>query len=278
MSVPAGEPLSSDLPTWPGPGLPRSPVPPAVGALEQALTYAGLARHRLRRRPVEPTKFVVFAQGRTGSTLLVDLLDHLDGVHCDEEILDAPVLSTRLWVDAHRYRHPDAVYGFKVKIVQLVDAQRVTDPAAWLTDMHRRGWRVIHLWRRNLLRQVLSTMLAERRGSFVFRDRAVPALDKLVVDPAHLRHWMRVLAAVSVREREVIAAVPHTTVCYEDDLEHPDRQQATLDRLAAFLSRPTATARTEVKRTAAGPISDVVANVDDIERLLRGTEWESFLG
>src|SRR3954469_16063388 len=115
--------------------------------------YLGLLRHRPERTQ---RRFLVFAQGRTGSTLLLDLLRSSPGVHCDEELLDRPVRSPHLWIAAHRAAQGAAAgYGFKVKIYQLTDAQGIADPGRWLGGMDRRGWSVIWLHRRNLLRHVL---------------------------------------------------------------------------------------------------------------------------
>src|SRR4051812_11468170 len=97
------------------------PIPPAVPAGAQARAYLGLLRRRPQR---DQRRFVVFAQGRTGSTLLVDLLRSSPGVHCDEEILDRPVRLPHLWIASRRAARPGTGYGFKVKIYQLTGAQQ----------------------------------------------------------------------------------------------------------------------------------------------------------
>ena len=164
-----------------------------------------------------------------------------------------------------------------MKIVQLVEAQNISDRAPGCVAMHGRGWRIVHLWRRNLLRQVLSTMVAEQRGYFVIRDQAPPPLSGRWSPTPPISFIGCGAEAVGTAEQEAVATVPHTTVCYEDDLIEPSRQQETLDRIAAFLGRTPGAARTDVQRTVTGPLSDVVANADEVIAALRGTEWERFL-
>ena len=55
------------------------------------------ARHALRPRP--PVRFVIFAQGRTGSTLLTSTLDTHPQIACRDEILGLPRAMPRRFVE-----------------------------------------------------------------------------------------------------------------------------------------------------------------------------------
>lgn len=221
--------------------------------------------------------FLVFAQGRTGSSLLVDLLNGSPDVHCDEEILARPVLLPGRWVAAKRSRRPEPVYGFKVKLYQLTIDQALEDPGGWLFAMHRDGWRVVHLRRRNLLRQVLSNVVASRNRRYRYRSEPAGAPAPIRVDPAEILHWMGVRERVGEAERGALARVPHERVCYEDDLVPSARHQATLDRLGAALRFEPGRATTTLRRINAGRLSDLVANHAELERALSGTRWEPHL-
>lgn len=56
-----------------------------IKGARQELKFALRARH-----PDPPRKFVIFAQGRSGSTLLTSTLDSHPDIHCDDEILIVP--------------------------------------------------------------------------------------------------------------------------------------------------------------------------------------------
>lgn len=252
----------------------REPVSP-VRYRAELKAYATAARPRRRSGA---GKFVIFALGRTGSTLLVDLLNRSLDVHCDGEILTRGVVLPTAWVTAHRRRHPDRVYGFKVKVDQLLQRQHLSDPADWLGGMHRRGWRVIHLRRRNLLRHVLSNTAASERGRYHERAGESPATHRaLRIDPMELMHWLGVRAWTRDEERRALADVPHEKVCYEDDLLEPERHQATLDRLSAVLGVAPGRAATTLRPTNQGRLEDLVANYAEVARALAGTPYEAYL-
>src|SRR5581483_11558024 len=160
--------------------------------------------------------FVLFAQGRSGSTLLGELLAcHPDVVFADE-ILAAPVSSTYRRAASLRWRHPRHVVGFHVKIYHLTEVQHVADPGEWLGTMHSRGWRIVALQRENLLRQVLSNMTAQARDRYHERGAADDRAP-LHVNPDDLVHWMRVRAETAAAERRALAGVPHLALRYEPD-------------------------------------------------------------
>jgi hypothetical protein len=143
--------------------------------------------------------------------------------------------------------------------------------------MHARGWLIVALRRDNLLRHVLSNMVAERRGSFVYRGTTPPPVSAFAVEPEHLIRWMRIRQQVGEQEEAALAGLPHVRLGYEHDLLDTSRHQATLDVLCEQLGLPPAEARTDVRRTVAGSIDDVISNLPAVAAALRGTEWERFL-
>src|SRR5690606_18816174 len=94
-------------------------------------TYAGRA----------DTRFVIFAQGRTGTWLLHDLLNAHPGVWCDKEILAPQRLAPYAFLEGAS-RRPGTAYGCHVQIRHLLETHHL-DPAAFLHRMHDAGWRII---------------------------------------------------------------------------------------------------------------------------------------
>lgn len=256
--------------------LPGYLAPPPVPVRRQFAHYArGVASWR-PHGPAAPG-FLIFAQGRSGSTLLTELLNASPRVTCDREILERRVVSPSAWAEASRLRHRGHVYGFKVKPLQLLHHQRVRSMEHWLVSMHRRGWRIVHLERRNLLRQTLSNIAAERYGFHRHAGSASPAREPVHADPAVLTFWMGVRAESREQERRALSALPHASVCYEDDLRGAAEQQATLDRLASFLRVASGTARTTLLPANPGPLRELIANYDDVRGALEGSPWSVYL-
>ncbi len=179
-------------------------------------------------------KLIVFGRGRSGTTVLADLLDHHPQIHLTmqfaqfegfgrsliepfaqtalPEVADAAdqirASSTLLPYDWWTLREglppraraydryldeledwaatePEVRYvGFKI-----IDNQ-MTERGTLLATLVRRGYRIVHIRRRNLLRHALSGLIAQQRGVFNARHYEVPN-DKYTIDPKELLLAMR---------------------------------------------------------------------------------------
>jgi hypothetical protein len=227
------------------------------------------------RRPDE-RRYVLFAQGRTGSTLLGDLLASHPDVFFADEILRARVRSTRGWVEGQRRRRSAKIFGFHVKIYQLTDVQRVTDPGRWLRRMHERGWRVLALRRRNLLRHVLSNISIAATGTVHDRSGAEERV-ALTVDPDEVRYWIGIRAQVGRAEGLALEGVPHEPFIYEDDLLDDASWPETTRRAFTHLGVSPVPVATTLHRRNEGGLRTLVANYDELARSLSGTPYAQFL-
>lgn len=223
-----------------------------------------------------PPGFVLFAQGRSGSTLLGELLGCHPSVYFAGELLAAPVGSPRRRVDMVRWRHPRHVVGFHVKIYQLTDVQQVADPGAWLRAVHSRGWRVIALRRENLLRQVLSNMTALARERYHDRG-ATDDRQPLHVDPEDLLHWMRVRADAARQEEQALAGLPHVALGYESDLLDPAAWPATAARAFRHLGLEPVPVTSTLRRSNPGRLDELVENWPEVAASVAETEFARFL-
>jgi hypothetical protein len=244
------------------------------------LTVRSVARElaaygRAVRRPTNETslRFVLFAAGRTGSSLLMDLLNSHPDVHCDDEILSHRVLSVRRFLAARAVLAGRPTYGFKLKLHHLT-TQGIANPAGFFSRLHAEGCRIVHLARRDLLRQALSSAIARQRWAphhTGTQDRLRPA--PVRIDATWLLGRMRELDASLQGERAALVGLPHLGLCYEDDLLRAERHQATLDGVFDFLGIPRAPVTTRYLRTGADRLADLVVNLDEIREALRTTEY-----
>jgi hypothetical protein len=239
----------------------------------QAKAYLGAAT----RRSGKQGKFLIFAQGRTGSSLLVDVLNTSSVVRCEREILSKRVLWPRLFVEGRAAAHRPAVYGFKVKIYQLTEAQGIRDPGEWLRSMDQAGWRLIYLRRSNLLRHALSSFAAERNEGYQFVGATRPPKEPLHIDIGLLLDRLGFRKDMLRAESDALRGLEYETVVYEDDLMDSDSQQATLNRLSGYLRVPAADVAIERHRINVGELRSLVANFEEMQQALLGTEWAVYL-
>ena len=245
---------------------------------EQLVAATTLARAALATGTVTRPRFVVQSLGRSGSTLLTDLLAAHPQIECDGEILSHRLLLTtpaRLVRDRARL-FPSKCYGFKMR-PRHYQEQGIADPAAFLTALHADGWHIVHLERRNLLRIALSWVAHEQTKVVhrTVRDRSAVQRHHLPVDML-LRQLARVARDVDVEQR-ALAGVPHHRMVYEDQLLTTDIRQASVDQLFATFGLPPAPVSTKLVRLTSDRLEEFVLNHDEVRGALRGTEWERFL-
>jgi len=113
-------------------------------------------------------RFLIYAQPRTGSTWLVDLLNSHPEIECDSELFndDYQEMARRLWsrrllrkypipyMQVRAKTCPYPAYGFKLLHYQT---RRSID---LLAKLHQRGWHIISLRRNQLWNQAVSDVLA----------------------------------------------------------------------------------------------------------------------
>lgn len=219
--------------------------------------------------------FFILAQGRSGSRLLCDLLDKHPAIHCDMEILYHPRRYPMRYVVGKRNRvRGAAVYGFKVKIYQLTRKQGISEPRRFVEGLVGRGWKVIYLWRRNVLRQSLSVLMALQKGLWHATEHDKRKIEEKVrIDPEQLLDKARVRVRRLEEERAVLDGVPHLTINYEDDLKDSAKRDAALRRIFRFLDVPPVRVETEMRRTSKDDVSAQIINYEEVSAHLRGTEF-----
>ncbi len=153
-----------------------------------------------RRGPKE--RFIVFGQGRTGSTLLQKLLDAHPKIQCDGELLYYPRWRPWAFVEGCARSSSAQVYGFKVKPYQLDRNGGHAMGRSFLKRAISEGWRLICLRRENLFRHALSGLVANRRGQ-VWHSAKDHKLERVELSPRVVLNAIN--RRLEYREAEVAA-------------------------------------------------------------------------
>ena len=105
----------------------------AKTTLREAYNYG---QYFLRQPDLPKKKFIIFGWGRSGSILLVSLLDSHNKIHCDGEILHNPVLSPHLQIKLCASRCHKPIYGFKLLTYQIKQVQQIKKPCKFVRQLH----------------------------------------------------------------------------------------------------------------------------------------------
>ena len=245
---------------------------PAVGKMTLAQDYA---RFWLNS-PTLPTKrFVIFGSGRSGSTLLVNLLNSSGQVYCDGEILNrASVIWPNLFIKVQASRCSKPIYGFKLLDYQLKQLQKVKDPEKFLVNLHREGWQFIYLTRRNKLNYALSILNAlHRKGFHHHSNDGKLRRQKLTVDVQEALYWIKQGEKQTQYYDKVLEKIPHIKLTYEDNLKNGYAHQDTANRVFEFLE----IARCQVESNLVKLMpSDPLQMIENSEVLVQTLEQEGY--
>lgn len=233
----------------------------------------------LRARHSEPEhKFMIFAQGRTGSTLLTSTLDKHPDIRCDDEILIVPRAFPCRFVETAARQVPAKAYGFHVKITQLHAWQRLHDVASFLAHMERRGWKIIYLWRDNALRHVVSNIFAETAGTYHMEGGDKTRPDKIILPLSRLERELELRLKLREAERAALQGRICHEIQYERDLQLPDRQIETFATLQKIIGVPQANITPRLKKMVEAPLADLIENFDDVTSWIAGMpEYQRYL-
>jgi len=224
-------------------------------------------------------KFVVFCRGRSGSNLLVSLLNDCPEVHCDYELLLSRRLFPGFFIRASALLAKSEVYGFKLLSAHLrPNRQPIRNPGGFLRKLDRSGFRFIYLIRENVLRTALSEIYAQKRQIWhYYSDRENPEVVPIQIESEELVRTLKQCEEDHAFEDELLKEIPHLRIRYEIDLENPAAHARTLQRVAEFLNVAPGTLSTPFVRVTPRKVSDFVTNIASLREELTGSPYGKYL-
>jgi hypothetical protein len=230
-------------------------------------------------------RFVIFGQGRSGSTLLVKMLNAHPDITCDLEVMNARLwgrISRRLLLPLWRYypiplfsykaaRRQRRAYGFKL----FFDHCKRTDIV--LAQMYRQGWRIIYNQRRDVLTQAISLGVAQTTHRWHRRNGKPVESTTIFIQPALVLTRLATYLADKKRITGLLAKLPHLDICYEDDLEDTSVWERTSSRLLEYLGLPVMPLTASQVKTWDRPYSELIDNYAEIIAAVRNSEYAYLL-
>lgn len=225
-------------------------------------------------------KFVIWGpSGRSGSTLLADLINSLPTVTCHGELLHDPLIAPELYIKRHLAVCEAEAFGFKLLPYHLAVIQRMDSPMSFLQELISQGYEVIHLRRENMLKVVLSSNLARAKQKWHYHGKThLPVREKMRFDVSEVLSGLRQRATYYREERGFMENSAGLKLTYERDLEAEERHPATVSKVADFLEVPFVPPKTDLQKGLSRNIADIVENYDELAAALKGTEFENYLG
>jgi LPS sulfotransferase NodH len=217
------------------------------------------------------TRFFIITSGRSGSELLVTLLNSHPQIACDGEFL----MDRRRWperfiegraaVAAHRGKQ---AYGLKMLPQHIYDVQALSDPAEWPRHLVKEGWQVIRLRRANRLHQAIS-MVRAAKTNWHYRAPEAGPFKPIEVDVMQLIASLYVIEWLEHQIDELVEGLDCIELCYEDDLETEASQARTIERICQELNLAPSPTSSDLIRINPRHARDMITNYDEVVAELR---------
>jgi len=225
----------------------------------------------------EYRKFIVLTQGRSGSNMLISMLNSHPHVHAKGELFHRLYGQPATRVLAKIYgAHPAQIeaVGFKIFYYHPLDepVTQVWDLLTAVEDLH-----VIHLKRRNLLRLVLSKKIALQTDSWVNRNGTATELAiqqrQVAFSVQELEAEFSEIDEMQRRFGTRFQSNRMMTTYYEEIAANPT---AEMRRITDLLGLEPSTTKATVKRQNPERLSSLILNYHELKSAFRGTSWEPF--
>jgi LPS sulfotransferase NodH len=246
------------------------------------------------------TDFVLFGIQRTGTTWLYTLLDNHPSIVCFGEAFQDvdtpchPTLGTkryksyinmsvrrrvldfvnRKYMISTYLRHMVSALEYEAKGFKFMLDQANKYPE-FLKIMQQNKFKIIHVWRSNILKILVSRVRAELTGIYVTQNTVDSS--KIHLDDDLLIANLENIKAAQSELLEIIQGLllDYISIQYEDLLTN---RETELGKILEFLEVDnTFNLTTYLTKINPDELIDVIANYGEIAEILRGTENEAYL-
>lgn len=251
-------------------------MPKALGGWKE---LSALTRYAFSPKQACETKFVILgSSGRSGSTLLVQMLDSLPDITCYHELLRIPLSAPISYLRHHSDITGTQAFGFKLLPYHLTLVQNMKEPIRLLNELKEAGFKFIHLYRDNTLLQVLSDLHSrDSREWHVKTGYEVNGIQAMPFDMSEVLWRLDNFSDTNDFVREFLTGESALDVVYENDLQNQEDHEATVKRIVDYLGIPFTPPTSSFKKRLPPQIDKIVENYDELVTSLRGTQYERFL-
>lgn len=233
----------------------------------------------------DPIKFVIFSQGRTGSTLLCKLLDNQNSIHCEGEILSRHknFMSLKLrfpyaFISGRSKLSHKSAFGFKVKTYQISEHLEL-NPEVFLQTLANKGYKIIYLRRNNVLAQAASTLSANKTGVYHLTAGQDETLGKIKVDKKTLEYYMQTRLDYIEDENLALSNLEILKLEYEYDLENSTSWENTVKKCCEFLDLPKIKnfkCNIKLRKTRKRTLSQSIEKYDELKQEFSNSKFSRY--
>lgn len=223
-------------------------------------------------------KFVIFSTGRSGSTLLLNLMNNNPKIHCAGELLRSKTLSPRKVIKHSSQINDKQVFGFKLLSYQLLNLQpTIKNKKSFLEHLVEDGYQIIYLERKNSLLQALSVIYAMERNVWHYKNEVNIEHTKITLNPQKLANMIHEFEQFKLKERALLGNLPYLYINYEQDLEQAANLKTTVFKLERYLNLSLQEPLIHLRKVTPRKLSSFLHNAREISKFVHSQKkYEQF--
>lgn len=219
--------------------------------------------------------FVIFGQGHTGSNLLRSLLNSHPNIFIDGELFGPQRLKNFTWLKKMEiktrpikhinFRREIAnadIYGFKLFVWQHLFSKEI------IKTLHRKDWKIIHLQRRNTLKQVFSGLISQENKLYVREEKTPVSTEIFQLKPANVFSELKFRNKNNIFAKRALKNIPCLEIFFEDHLQKENLWQNTSNQIFDLLGTESYPVSTKMLITDPRPDWERIENFEEIIRFL----------
>ena len=224
---------------------------------------------------VDFVPFIVLTRSRTGSNMLISMLDSHPNIRAEGELFrDLNPKFSGLALNLVFSRQPRHVRASGFKIF-YGHARKGGATSVWdkLERMDRLS--VIHLKRENILRALVSDRIARDQGVWLTKSpKDLPKQCKRIkLSVAEAEREFNLTRLHELEGDRRFSAHPRLEVYYENLVSDIP---ATFKKVTEFFCVPYVEPRIQLHKQNPEPLKDLLVNYDELKAAFSGTDWQQF--
>lgn len=227
----------------------------------------------IQKKSIPTNKFIILGTPRSGSTLLVDLLNSHPNIYCENEILFPRKLFPRLFIYNRSKLFNERIYGFKLLVSHFRFQPGIKDPTQFISELYASGFKIIKIQRENKKNESISLLYSKKIGTFhqTYTDTNL-IREKVKINPSKMLCTLKWMEELNNLLNNICRQVSSLDILYEDDLENKEDHQRTADKIFNYLEVSSVPVQSSFVKICPNDLSDLIINFNEINEILSHTK------